>query len=363
MPSNSQMQAITDSDRLQVDLDNPGVYKTMVPGLGREAKKIVEERHMTSLVIRCGALVVGAGILLSGLAVGANRRGGVPAPRSLPGSRAEMYKKIGDVELPIHIFEPANHKAGDKRPAIVFFFGGGWTGGTPAQFQHHCEYLASRGVVAMTAEYRVQSRHGVKAVSCFRDAKSAIRWVRENAGRLGIDPNRVAAGGGSAGGHLAGALGTIQEFDEEGEDTSISAVPDALILFNPVLVLAPIEGHGDKTWDRLGSLEERMGVKPEMLSPYHHVRKGQPPTIIFHGQQDTTVPYFTAESFAQKMKASGNRCELVGYPGQSHGFFNYGRAGNKYFVETVKKMDAFLVSLGYLWGPDQVETFFRQQSP
>jgi len=276
------------------------------------------------------------------------------APRSLPGSRAEVYKKIGNVELPIHIFEPANHKAGDKSAAIVFFFGGGWTGGSPAQFQHQCEYLASRGMVAMSAEYRVGSRHGVKAVSCFRDAKSAIRWVRKNAVRLGIDPNRVAAGGGSAGGHLAGALGTIQEFDEEGEDTSISAVPNALVLFNPALVLAPVEGRSDKdkAWDKLGSLGERMGVEPEMLSPYHHVHKGQPPTIIFHGQNDTTVPYFTSDLFAEKMKASSNRCELVGYPGQSHGFFNYGRNGNKYFLDTVRKMDAFLVSLGYLQGSD-----------
>ena len=317
---------------------------------------------MTSLVIRCGTLVVGASILLNSLASAANRREAAPAPRSLPGSRAEIYKKIGDVELPIHIFEPANRQPGDRRPAIVFFFGGGWQSGTPAQFQHQCEYLASRGMVAMTAEYRVQSRHGVKAVSCFRDAKSAIRWVRKNAERLGIDPNRLAAGGGSAGGHLAGALGTIQEFDEEGEDTSISAVPNALILFNPVLVLSPIEGRGDKAWDRLGSLEDRMGVNPEMLSPYHHVRKGQPPTIIFHGQSDTTVPYFTAEVFVEKMKVNGNKCEIIGYPGQTHGFFNYGRAGNKYFVETVKKMDAFMVSLGYLKGPDQVEAFLRQES-
>jgi len=317
---------------------------------------------MTSLVIRCGTLVVGASILLNSLASAANRREAAPAPRSLPGSRAEIYKKIGDVELPIHIFEPANRQPGDRRPAIVFFFGGGWQSGTPAQFQHQCEYLASRGMVAMTAEYRVQSRHGVKAVSCFRDAKSAIRWVRKNAERLGIDPNRLAAGGGSAGGHLAGALGTIQEFDEEGEDTSISAVPNALILFNPVLVLSPIEGRGDKAWDRLGSLEDRMGVNPEMLSPYHHVRKGQPPTIIFHGQSDTTVPYFTAEVFVEKMKENGNKCEIIGYPGQTHGFFNYGRAGNKYFVETVKKMDAFMVSLGYLKGPDQVEAFLRQES-
>jgi len=314
-------------------------------------------------------MLVAAVLLGTGVTTAANRKAGKrkaagrqgvqSAPKSLPGSRAEIYKKVGEVELPIHIFEPANHKPGDQRPAIVFFFGGGWQSGSPSQFQHQCEYLAARGMVAMSAEYRVLSRHGVKAVSCFRDAKSALRWVRQNAARLGVDPNRIAAGGGSAGGHLAGALGTIQEFDEPGEDLAISAVPNALVLFNPGLVLAPVEGRTENNGDKLASLAERLGVDPKRLSPYHHVRAGLPPSIIFHGQADTTVPYFTSALFAEKMKEQGNRCELVGYPGQTHGFFNYGRADNQYFRDTVKKMDAFLVSLGYLKGTDQVDAFFQ----
>ena len=293
----------------------------------------------------------------------ANEKRAKPAPKSLPGSRPEIYKKIGDVELPIHIFEPRNHRPKDKRPAIVFFFGGGWRGGSPQQFQNHCRYLASRGMVTMTAEYRVSNRHGVKAVSCFRDAKSAIRWVRKNTRQLGIDPERIAAGGGSAGGHLAGALGTIREFDEEDEDTSVSPVPNALVLFNPALVLAPVEGHEAKDLKKLADIEERLGVKPERLSPYHHVRKGQPPAIIFHGKADTTVPYFTSELFAEEAQKKKNRCELIGYDGQPHGFFNYGRSDNKYFVDTVKRMDVFLVSLGYLKGSATVEDFLRETSP
>lgn len=290
----------------------------------------------------------------------ANRRAARPAPKSLPGSRAEIYKTIDDVELPIHIFEPAGHEAGDKRPAIVFFFGGGWASGTPAQFQPHCRYLASRGMVAMTAEYRVSRRHGVKAVSCLADAKSAIRWVRLNAEELGVDPRRIASGGGSAGGHLAAAVGTIDEFDEPGEDSAISSAPNAMVLFNPALVLAPLGDFSGREWDRLADFQERMGVEPERISPYHHVRPGQPPAIIFHGTNDTTVPYVTARLFAQKMNRLGNRCELVSFPGQGHGFFNYGRSENKYFVDTVTKMDAFLVSLGYLEGPATVEVFLEE---
>jgi len=279
-------------------------------------------------------------------------------PKTLPG---EIYKTIDGVQLPIHIFEPENLKAGDNRPAIVFFFGGGWKGGSPAQFEKHCAYLASRGMV--TAEYRVLSRHGVKAISCFRDAKSAIRWVRQNANRLGIDPNRVAAGGGSAGGHLAGALGTIRAFDEPTEDKSVSAVPNALVLFNPALVLAPVEGRKALDPEKLASMEERMGVPPNQLSPYHNIDSNLPPTIIFHGKADTTVPYDSAALFTEGAKKKGNRVELVGYEGQGHGFFNFGKSGNQPFIATVKKMDAFLVSLGYLKGTDRVDAFMAENSP
>ena len=124
----------------------------------------------------------------------------------LPGSRVEVYKTIGDVKLKIYIYEPKGHKAGAKRPAIVFFFGGGWRGGTPRQFLEHCRYLASKGMVAMTVDYRVSSRQGTKPVHCVRDGKSAVRWIRQNADRLGIDPDRVVSGGGSAGGTSLPAL-------------------------------------------------------------------------------------------------------------------------------------------------------------
>ena len=284
-------------------------------------------------------------LALAPLAAPAAEKGGFKYPPSFTGARTEVYKTVGDVKLTLSIFEPA---AGPKtgRPAIVFFFGGGWTNGSPAQFEQHCRHLAARGMVAITADYRVASRHQVKPVACVADAKSAIRWVRANAARLGIDPHRIAAGGGSAGGHLAAATATLPGLDETGEDTRVSAVPDAAVLFNPALVLAPMEGL---PLEGFGTRvpEERLGSKPENLSPAHHVKRGAPPMIVFHGKADTTVPYVTAEAFARVMKAAGNRCELVGYDGQPHGFFNFGRKDGKY-AETLAAMDAFLVSLGWL---------------
>lgn len=279
------------------------------------------------------------------------------APKTLPGATTEIYKTIDSVSLPIHIYTPEGKSSPKASPAIIFFFGGGWKGGTPAQFENHCKYLASRGMVAMTAEYRVSSRHGTTAASCLRDAKTAMRWARSNAKRLGIDPNRLAAGGGSAGGHLAAALGTIVAFEEPYEDLSFSSVPNALALFNPAVVLAPIENKFSMDAKKIAALGKRMGTSLEALSPYHHIRKNRPPTIIVHGKADTTVPFLTAELFTNEMIKHGNRCELVGYENQTHGFFNYGKGDNSMFRATVTEMDNFLKSLGYLKGKPTIDSF------
>jgi acetyl esterase len=276
----------------------------------------------------------------------------------MPEAQAETYKTIGQTNLQLYIFTPKEHAATNRHPAIVFFFGGGWTSGSPQQFEKQCQYFASRGIVAITADYRVASRQKAKPADCVTDAKSAIRWVRKKATRLGIDPNRIVASGGSAGGHIAACTAVVPGLEEPSEDKSVSSVPNAAVLFNPVLVLAPLEGLNlDGAESRIKA--ERFGPDPRTISPAHHVHSNAPPMIVFHGKADTTVPFVTVEAFATKMKAAGNRCELVGFEGQSHGFFNYGRGDNRSFRETLKQADQFLASLGYLTGPPQVEEWFK----
>jgi len=295
-------------------------------------------------------------ILLAPLAlVAQEKKGHYESSFELPGSRAEVYKTIGDVKLKVYIYEPKGHKAGANRPAIVFFFGGGWRGGTPKQFQEQCRYLASKGMVAMTADYRVSSRQGTKPFHCVRDGKSAVRWVRQNAKRLGVDPNRIVAGGGSAGGHVAGCTGTLPKHDQPCEDAKVSSVPNAMVLFNPVLITAKAEGlkaFGGK----LDRLAERLGVEDSTtLSPYHNIRKGLPPTLVLHGKADTTVPFLTAEAYVKQATKTGLSAELAGYDDMPHGFFNFGRQGNKMFLATVTRMHEFLGSLGYLKDGPTVE--------
>jgi acetyl esterase/lipase len=266
-------------------------------------------------------------------------------PPDIPDTRVETYKTVGDTVLKLWIFNPKDHQPADQRPAVVFFFGGGWTSGSPAQFEPQCRYFAGRGIVAVTVDYRVASRQHAKPVQCIADAKSAVRWVRAHAKELGIDPNRIASAGGSAGGHLAATTAFIKEFDDAGDDKSVSAVPNALVLFNPGLVLAPLNGNDFGGWGSHRT-DEQYGAKAEQISPAHHIYKGAPPTIILHGRADNTVPFSTAEAFTGEMKKAGNHCELVGYDGQGHGFFNKEPA----LTGTMRQMEKFLASLGWLKG-------------
>lgn len=260
----------------------------------------------------------------------------VPEPTKKIVYKTTTDARGGQVELSLHVFEPPGHKASDKRAAIVFFFGGGWAGGTPSQFYPQCAYFASRGMVAAAAEYRVKIAHGTTPIECVADGKSAVRYLRANAGKLGVDPNRIAAGGGSAGGHVAACTGVIKGLDEKNEDLSVSSVPNAMVLFNPVIDTSPA-GFGDR----------QIGKRFLEISPVHHVAAGAPPTIIFHGKADKTVPFANAEAFAAAMKKAGNRCELVGFDGAGHGFFNFGRGGGA-FDATVRAAEKFLASLGFL---------------
>jgi len=306
--------------------------------------------------MRTASLAIGILVLLTShtVAQDAKQRGRRAYPPEMPGAKVETYKTVGDTKLNLYIYEPDDLKEGDKRPAVVFFFGGGWRSGSPRQFMPHCKYLATRGMVAMAADYRVASRHQVKAIDCVKDAKSAIRYVRKNAKRLGIDPDRIAAGGGSAGGHLAAATGTIEGFDEPGEDSTVSSRPNAMLLFNPAVVLAPVEGV-ELNERKMAGLADRVGTAPKELSPYHHIAKGAPPTVIFHGLADSTVPHSTVAAFTKAMQDAGNECRLFSYEDQGHGFFNYGRGRNVMFVATLKQADRFLAGLGYLQGEPTLE--------
>lgn len=243
------------------------------------------------------------------------------------------FKSTPQGDLSLFFFLPKDWKAEDRRPLIVFFFGGGWRGGTPKQFIPQAEYFATRGLVCALADYRVLTRHKTTPDCCVEDAKSAIRWVRGHARILGVDPRRIVSAGSSAGGHLAAAVAFCPAFEAANEDLSISSKPDAMILFNPALNLTakPILDLSGKSIER-------------DLSPAFFLRPGAPPALLLYGTADTLKSQ--GDEFCAATRKLGNRCDYYTAEGQPHGFFN----AEPWNTTTTILADRFLASLDYLEG-------------
>jgi acetyl esterase/lipase len=249
--------------------------------------------------------------------------------------RTVVYKKVGDRELRLHLFEPQGHKASDQRPAVLFFHGGGWTGGAPRRMYPYAAHFAKRGLVGVSVEYRlIDKQAGTNPFDCVKDGRSAVRYLRTHARELGIDPDRIIASGASAGGHVAAGTALFNGVDEAGEDGKVSSVPNALVLLYPVIDTSK-EGYG----------QAKIGARWQDISPLHQVRRGLPPTLVFHGTADTVTPFQGARAFHQAMQQAGNRCELVAHEGGKHGYLLYERT---LFDETLKKIEDFLRPLGLL---------------
>jgi acetyl esterase/lipase len=252
---------------------------------------------------------------------------------TLTPTRQIVYKKVGDRELHLHIFEAKGHKAADQRACFVTIHGGGWTGGEARRMYPFAAHFADLGMVGISVEYRLL-KPGVTVFDCVKDGRSAVRYVRAHAAELGVDPHRIIANGGSAGGHVAAATALFDGIDEAGEDTKVSCVPDALVLLYPVIDTSK-EGYGNA----------KCGAQWQEISPVHHVRSGLPPTIVFHGTGDTVTPFKGAKAFHEAMLKAGNRCELDVNEGGKHGYLIFERA---LYDDTLRKTDAFLESIGFL---------------
>jgi acetyl esterase/lipase len=243
-----------------------------------------------------------------------------------------VYKTTLQGELKMYLTYPENWKTDGNYPAMVFFFGGGWRGGNIDHFKTQAEYFASRGMVTARADYRVLNRHGTTPEKCVEDGKSAIRWIRENAKELGLDPNRIVASGGSSGGHVAACTWTVDGFEAEGDNLTVSSKPDLLVLFNPVM-----NTTHERIVERLDSEEIA-----RMISPNDHLSSETPPMIMFFGSEDILIEdaYTTLEISSEL----GNHAELWIAEGEKHGFFNQ----SPWNEWTIFLADSFLKQQGYL---------------
>ena len=244
----------------------------------------------------------------------------------------QVYKTIDDVNLDVYIYKPTDLKKGDRRPAVAFFHGGGWECGKPEWGHMQCGHFSSLGLVGFSFEYRLSTQHDATPIECLKDTKSAIRWIRTHAEEFGVDPDKIVGSGYSAGGHLVMCTAMVDGYDESSDDLSFNPAVNAMMLWVTPAIVYP--GWFTSLLKGRAELSE--------FNPVELVKPGLPPSIFFQGTDDDTVPYESVVEYVSKSRAARNRCDLEVYEGQTH--LNWGENAK----DVLKKMDNFLVSIGYL---------------
>jgi len=248
-------------------------------------------------------------------------------PADILVQRDLAFAKPDDKELRLDLAMP---KLGSGPfPAVVFLHGEGWRAGNRQQMNHFIEGMAGLGYVAITVEYRLVP--AARFPAQVEDCKAAVRWLRANARKYRVDPDRIGVVGFSAGGHLAAMLGVTGKEDglegiggNPGQSSRVQAV---VTFFGPTdfstrdwskdlenEVIVPFLG---------GSLADKSDVY-KRASPINYVTRDAPPFLIFHGTDDKLVPIDQARRLAAKLKSLDVPTQLVELPGEGHGFTDAG---------------------------------------
>ncbi|MEX1114516.1 MAG: alpha/beta hydrolase [Akkermansiaceae bacterium] len=285
---------------------------------------------------RVSALVTAITLTLG--CVGLHAKPAEITPLSLPGSETHVFRKVGDLELRLHVVKPKGWAADGARPCLVSFFGGGWISGTPERSIGWAKWAASHGMIGIAPDYRTRDRLGGEPEDCVADGRAAMAWIVAHAAELGVDPKKIAAVGGSAGGHVA-AWTAIPAPGPGKDDPTPKVLPAALILINPVTDTKD-GGYG-------GLKRFKKEARARACSVTDQMPAKMPPTIVFHATADVTVPYANSVAFRDKLIASGNRCELVTFEGLGHSYYSskFGAAGKAAYKRTTEEMEKFLTRL------------------
>lgn len=254
---------------------------------------------------------VSVGLALA-LAAPASGRAATAAPTTIPGAETHVLRATTPAPVLVHVFKPKQWRATDRRPAFIWFFGGGFVRGTVAQSAGWAKRAAQLGFVGIAPDYRTHERFGTDGRACVADARLALHWVQAHADELGVDPKRVVVGGSSAGGHLA--LWTAITETPPGLDPQEAplAKPIALLLCWPAADTSSTSGlRGD-----------RFAGEHDAFSPLQHLDAKMPPALLIHGDADTVVPYRHAVALHAALVASGNECEFITAPKGQHGLKN-----------------------------------------
>ena len=276
-------------------------------------------------------------LILASLAQGARETGKKkespklpPAPDGVVIEQNIPYLPPGRVET-LDLYTPAARAKEVRSPAVVIIHGGGWTGGDKAALREFVSgtTLAQAGYVCVSVEYwKVRANPWPTNI---QDCKNAVRWLRANAARLQVDPERIGVIGGSAGGHLALMVAYTPGLAElepkepyPGVSDRVSACVD-LYGITDLLTRQSTTADGTPNGKLRGTVffpesREKAPEKWRLASPVTHITKNSPPTLIIHGTKDTTVDREQSAELVRKLTAAGVENRLITVPGATHAF-------------------------------------------
>ena len=242
-----------------------------------------------------------------------------------------LQYRTGKDAMNLFIYRPDGWMADDKRSAMIYFFGGGWTKGTPLKSASWARWAAEQGMVGIAPDYRTENRFGTSPLASVADGRAAFNWVIEHADKLGIDPQRIVVGGSSAGGHVAMWTAIHDTPPGSNENEAPKVKPAAIFLSSAVTDTSALTGYTPR----------RFGDHAEALSPVHQLDAQMPDILMFHACDDELVDYKTAVALCRKMEETGNDCELISVPQGGHGFSS---AFPEWKAKVRSKVEQFLIS-------------------
>lgn len=262
-------------------------------------------------------------------------------------SQTKIYKTIQEKPLKVDIFYTDRTISKTSNPAIAFFHGGGWAYGSPEEFHEACKRFAKKGFVTFSFEYRLSiledgtyPNPDITPIECVKDARSAMRWLKENSDELKINPLQIIAGGQSAGGQLALSTALFDSINESSDNLSTNPRPAALLLYSSNV--NTLEAWADLLLDK-----KRNEIWS--ISPYHNLKPGMPPAIEFHGKDDPMVPFWIVEKFMLKSIKLGNHFESISFKNKKHYLDEGNEKYSDYFNESIlERTDVFLKEQGLM---------------
>ena len=256
------------------------------------------------------------------------RRNTVNIPEGVTVHRDLIYGRVGERELPLDLYLPLDTSS--PLPVVIWVHGGGWRGGSKGNGGRALN-MTTRGFAVVDVEYRLSGEALFPAQ--IEDCKTAVRWVRANAKKYNLDPDRIGAWGSSAGGHLVAMMGLTHDenvFETDDHSQYSSQVQAICNWFGPTDFLRMNDFEGRIDHDAADSPESRLiggpiqenKEKVAAANPITYVSKNDPPMLIIHGEKDRAVPYNQSELLYAAMQKAGLDVTLYKVVNADHGFRN-----------------------------------------